>query len=68
MRSLTEAMGWLVRGRMFSAHQDQCESDLLEYLHQREEIALRSLQDSLKDLEKYRVESTGSQSCLKLLN
>lgn len=42
--------------------QENGEDDIAEYLLQREEIALKSLQDSLRNLKKYQAESALSQN------
>ena len=59
MLQLARHVGRFVRDRIFTGDQEVSETDISEYLYQREEIALRCLQDSLRTLKKYQMD-TGS--------
>ena len=52
MSNLARLVGQFVRDRIFKDDRKGAENDISEYLYQREEIALRSLQDSLKALKR----------------
>ncbi len=62
MLNLARSVGRLIIGRDSQSDDEICEADISEYLYQREEIALRSLQDSIRDLKKYEMEPGSSQS------
>ena len=57
MSKLARRVGRFVRERIFGGDGEISEAELSEYLYQREEIALRSLQDSLRSLKKYQLEA-----------
>lgn len=53
MSKLATRVGRFIRDRIFGSDAEISEAELSEYLYQREEIALRSLQESLRTLRKY---------------
>ena len=57
MINMAKNVGRLVRGKIFAAERDRSEADIADYLYEREEIALRSLQSNLRNLKKYQMES-----------
>jgi hypothetical protein len=57
MTNLTERVGQFLRDRIFSGCEEDGEDDISEYLYQREEIALQSLQKSLRALKKYQFDA-----------
>ena len=62
MINMAKNVGRLVRGKIFAAERDQSEPDIADYLYEREEIALRSLQNNLRTLKKYQKESEPSRT------
>jgi hypothetical protein len=60
MSNLARLVGQFVRDRIFRDDEKVSENDISEYLYQREEIALRSLQDSLKALKKFELDAETS--------
>ncbi len=61
MLSLASSVGRFVRNRFLKGERESYESDIAEYLHQRDEIALQSLQESLRNLKKYQIETGPTQ-------
>jgi hypothetical protein len=57
MLGLTKNIGRFVGRVFFRGDPKTSENDISAYLYQREEIALRSLQESLRSLKKYRIEA-----------
>lgn len=62
MLNLAKSVGRFLIDRDGKGDDEICEAEISEYLYQREEIALRSLQDSIRDLKKYEMEPGSSQS------
>lgn len=62
MLDLKSSASRILKERIFSDDREKDESDIAEYLFEREEIALKSLQDSLKSLKRYQAESIPSQN------
>lgn len=57
MLGLAKGIGRLVDGLLSRDDPNVSETEISAYLYQREEIALRSLQESLKSLKKYQMDT-----------
>ena len=62
MLKLRNSVGRAVWQKIFSDNEEESENEIAEYLLQREEIALKSLQDSLRNLKKYQADIAPSQN------